>query len=455
MTNFTSDEIIETVGMIASQKLDIRTVTLGVSLWDCSNPDPAKCAAKIREKLLTSADRLGPVAREIEGIYGLPIVNTRLSITPLSLVLPSTEREAFVEVAKVIDAAAGEVGVNFVGGFSSLIHKGETKVDEALLDSIPEVLSTTERLCASVSLASTRTGINIDGCSKMGRVILETAKLTAKADGIGCAKLVVFANAVEDNPFMAGAFYGPGEPERAILVGVSGPGTVLRALEKLGPGGNMGEVAETIKKTAFKITRAGELVGKEMAKRLGVEFGILDLSLAPTPAEGDSVAQILEELGLARAGAPGSTAALMMLNDAVKKGGAFASSSVGGLSGAFIPVSEDAAMIRAAEEGAISIEKLEAMTAVCSVGLDMVAVPGDVPEETIAAIIADEMAIGVANNKTTAVRIIPAPGKKEGDRVSFGGLLGEAPVMPVNRVSARNFIGRGGRIPAPLQGLRN
>jgi len=455
MANFTSDEIIETVGMIASQKLDIRTVTLGVSLWDCSDPDPIRCAAKIREKLLLSAKRLGPVAKEIEGIYGLPIVNTRLSITPLSLVLPSTEQEAFVEVAKVVDEAAGEVGVNFVGGFSSLIHKGQTKVDEALISSIPEVLSTTERLCSSVSLASTRTGINIDGCSKMGRIILETARRTADADGIGCAKLVVFANAVEDNPFMAGAFYGPGEPERAVLVGVSGPGTVLRALEKLGPGGSMGEVAETIKKTAFKITRAGELVGKEMAKRLGVEFGILDLSLAPTPAEGDSVAQILEELGLARAGAPGSTAALMMLNDAVKKGGAFASSSVGGLSGAFIPVSEDAAMIRAAEEGAITIEKLEAMTAVCSVGLDMVAVPGDVPEETIAAIIADEMAIGVANNKTTAVRIIPAPGKKEGDRVSFGGLLGEAPVMPVNRVSAKGFIGRGGRIPAPLQGLRN
>ncbi|TAL17707.1 PFL family protein [bacterium] len=452
---FSSEEIYETIGMIADEKLDIRTVTLGLSLWDCSDPDPKKCADKIGRKIRSKAERLRDTALEIETQYGLPIVNTRISLSPLALIVPSKVPEAFVEVAHAIDLAARDVGVNFVGGFSALVHKGETHVDRALIKAIPEVLSTTERLCSSISVASLRTGINMDACYEMGKILLETANLTAEADGLGCAKLVIFANAVEDNPFMAGAFFGPGEPENAILVGVSGPGTVRRALEKLGPGANLGEVAEAIKKTAFKITRAGELVGRQMAKKLGVSFGILDLSLAPTPAEGDSVAQILEVMGLARAGAPGSTAALMMLNDAVKKGGSFASSSVGGLSGAFIPVSEDAAMIRAAEEGAITIEKLEAMSAVCSVGLDMIAVPGDTSAETLAGIIADEMAIGVANNKTTAVRIIPAPGKKAGDRVHFGGLLGEAPVMPVSRVSAEGFIRRGGRIPAPLQGLRN
>lgn len=452
---FSSEEILETVGMIADDKLDIRTVTLGVSLWDCSDPDPAACGRKIREKILRRTERLAPVAREIESTYGIPIVNTRVSLTPLALVVPCAEKEAFLEAARQVDAAAAEVGVNFVGGFTALVPKGATEVDRALLAAIPEVLSATERLCASVAVASTRAGINLDACRQLGEILKDTAARTAARDGIGCAKLVVFANPVEDNPFMAGAFYGPGEPESAILVGVSGPGAVRRALEALPLDADLGQVAEAIKKTAFKITRMGELVGRQMARRLGVEFGILDLSLAPTPAEGDSVGQILEAMGLARPGAPGSTAALMLLNDAVKKGGAFASSSVGGLSGAFIPVSEDASMIRAAAEGALTLEKLEALTSVCSVGLDMVAVPGDTPPETLAAILADEMAIGVANAKTTAVRIIPAPGKRAGDRVHFGGLLGEAPVMPVNPTPCAAFIRRGGRIPAPLQGLRN
>jgi len=452
---FTSEEILETVGMIADDKLDIRTVTLGVSLWDCSDPDSAACGRKIREKILRHAARLTPAAREIESTYGIPIVNTRLSLTPLALVVPCPEPEAFLTVARAVDGAAAEVGVNFVGGFSALVPKGATRVDRALLAAIPEALSTTERLCASVAVASTRAGINADACLEMGHILVETARRTADRDGIGCAKLVVFANPVEDNPFMAGAFFGPGEAETAVLVGVSGPGAVRRALEALPAGADLGQVAEAIKKAAFKITRMGELVGREMARRLGVDFGILDLSLAPTPAEGDSVGQILEVMGLGRAGAPGSTAALMLLNDAVKKGGAFASSSVGGLSGAFIPVSEDAAMIRAAAEGALTLEKLEALTSVCSVGLDMIAVPGDTPAETLAAIIADEMAIGVANQKTTAVRIIPAPGKKAGDYVRFGGLLGEAPVMPVNATPCAAFIRRGGRIPAPIQGLRN
>lgn len=452
---FTSDEILETLGMIAEDRLDIRTVTVGVSLWECSDPDPRACARKIKDKIRTRAQGLTKAAADLESAYGIPIVNTRVSLTPLALVVPRAHPEAFLEVARAVDEAAADVGVNFVGGYSALVHKGATDVDRALLASLPEALSTTERLCGSVSLASVRTGINVDACREMGAILLDTARRTAERDGIGCAKLVVFANPVEDNPFMAGAFFGPGEPESAILVGVSGPGAVRRALEELDPGAPLGQVAEAIKKAAFKITRMGELVGREMARRLGVEFGILDLSLAPTPAEGDSVGQILEVMGLARPGAPGSTAALMLLNDAVKKGGAFASSSVGGLSGAFIPVSEDASMIRAAAEGALTLEKLEAMTAVCSVGLDMIAVPGDTPAETLAAIIADEMAIGVANNKTTAVRIIPAPGKRAGDVVRFGGLLGEAPVMPVNPTPCAAFVGRGGRIPAPIQGLRN
>ncbi len=453
--HFSNEEILETVGMIAEDRLDVRTVTLGISLWDCSDPDPRACARRIREKILSRARELGPAARALEGRLGIPIVNTRLSLTPLAQVVPSTDPDAFLTVARAVDAAAAEVGVNFGGGFSALLTRGATRVDRALIAAIPEALATTERLCASVAVASTRAGINMDACLDMAGILLDTAGRTADRDGIGCAKLVVFANPVEDNPFMAGAFLGAGEPETAVLVGVSGPGAVRRALEALPPDADLGRVAEAIKKTAFKITRVGELVGREMARRLDAEFGILDLSLAPTPAEGDSVAQILETMGLARAGAPGSTAALMMLNDAVKKGGAFASSAVGGLSGAFIPVSEDAGMIRAASEGALTLEKLEAMTSVCSVGLDMVAVPGDTPVETLAAVIADEMAIGVANNKTTAVRIIPAPGKTAGDQVRFGGLLGEAPVMPVNPTPCAGFVQRGGRIPAPIQALRN
>ncbi|MBC8413726.1 MAG: PFL family protein [Nitrospira sp.] len=452
---FSNEEILETIGMIAEDKLDIRTVTLGISLLDCSDPDPTACARKVREKILAKGADLSRKADFISDEYGLPIVNKRISLTPISLVVPIADPAAFIEVAHAVDRAAAEIDVNFVGGYTAMIQKGETSIDRAMIEAMPEVLSTTTRFCASVILASTKAGINMDGCYTMSKVMKDTAARTAKDDGIGCAKLVLFANPVEDNPFMAGGFYGTGESESSILVGVSGPGAVRRALERLGPDADLGEVAETIKKTAFKITRAGELVGKKLAKILGVAFGNLDLSLAPTPAEGDSVGQILETMGLAMPGAPGSTAALMMLNDAVKKGGLFASSSVGGLSGAFIPISEDASMIRAAEAGAITLEKLEAMTSVCSVGLDMIAVPGDTSAETLAAVIADEMAIGCANNKTTAVRIIPAPGKKVGDSVYFGGLLGSAPIMAVSQVSSETFVKRGGRIPAPLQSLKN
>ncbi len=452
---FSHDEILETVGMIAEDKLDIRTVTLGVSLLDCSDPDPAACAARIQEKILEKGNKLSEKADFISDQYGLPIVNKRISLTPVSQVVPVADPAAFIQVAKAVDQAAAEIGVDFVGGYTAMIQKGETDIDRSMIEAMPEVLATTERFCASVILATTKAGINVDGCYAMSRVMKEAAERTSDRDGIGCAKLVLFANPVEDNPFMAGAYYGAGESESAILVGVSGPGAVRRALQKLGPGAGLGEVAETIKKSAFKITRAGELVGKKIAKELGVSFGNLDLSLAPTPAEGDSVGQILEVMGLDRPGAPGSTAALMMLNDAVKKGGLFASSSVGGLSGAFIPVSEDASMIEAAKVGALTLEKLEAMTSVCSVGLDMIAIPGNTSTETLAAIITDEMAIGCANSKTTAVRIIPAPFKKVGDYVHFGGLLGEAPVMAVSQVSADTFIRRGGRIPAPLQSLKN
>jgi uncharacterized protein len=452
---FSSEEILETVGMIADDKLDIRTVTLGISLLDCSDQDPAACARRIREKILRVGDGLSEKTEFVANEYGLPIINRRVSLTPLSLVIPTADPAAFIEAAHAVDDAAAELGINFIGGYTAMIQKDATAIDRALITAMPEVLASTRHLCASVILASTRSGINMNGCYTMSRVIKEIAERTADQDGIGCAKLVLFANPVEDNPFMAGAFYGPGESESSILVGVSGPGAVRRALENLGPGADLGQVAEAIKKSAFKITRAGELVGREMARQLGVSFGILDLSLAPTPAPGDSVGQILQVMGLAMPGAPGSTAALMMLNDAVKKGGLFASSSVGGLSGAFIPVSEDASMIEAATAGAITIEKLEAMTSVCSVGLDMIAVPGSTSAETLAAIIADEMAIGCANNKTTAVRIIPAPGKDVGDFVHFGGLLGKAPVMAVSKVSADVFVRRGGRIPAPLRSLTN
>ncbi len=452
---YTNEEIFETIGMIAQDKLDIRTVTLGLSLFNCSDPDASACAQKVRDKILTKGSALSRITDFISNEYGLPIVNKRISLTPISMVVPSADPTAFVTVAAAVDKAAAEIGVDFVGGYTAMIQKGKTSIDRAMIEAMPEVLATTKRFCASVVLASTKTGINIDGCYTMSQVMKDTAGLTADDDGIGCAKLVLFANPVEDNPFMAGAYYGAGESESALLVGVSGPGAIRRALEKLGPEADLGEVAEAIKKTAFKITRAGELVGLKISKQLGIPFGNLDLSLAPTPAEGDSVGQILETMGLAHPGAPGSTAALMMLNDAVKKGGLFASSSVGGLSGAFIPVSEDASMIVAAKVGAITLEKLEAMTSVCSVGLDMIAIPGSTSTETLAAIIADEMAIGCANNKTTAVRIIPAPGKRVGDFVHFGGLLGKAPVMAVSQVSADIFVKRGGRIPAPLQSLKN
>jgi len=449
-----SDEILETIEMIERECLDVRTVTMGISLLDCSHPDVGVAGKNIIAKIDRLAGKLGDTARGIEMDYGIPIINTRISITPISQVVAGGDKAGFVYIADCLDEAARRVGVNFIGGFSALVQKGFTRQDRALIEAIPEALSRTERVCSSVNVASTRAGINMDAVKIMGQVIKETARLTSDRDGLGCAKLVVFANAVDDNPFMAGAFHGVGEPECVVNIGVSGPG-VVRAAVADARGKNLGEIAEIIKKVGFKITRMGELVGREISKRLNVEFGILDVSLAPTPAVGDSVAEILEAMGIERVGAPGSTAALALLNDAMKKGGAFASSYVGGLSGAFIPVSEDQGMIRAAREGVLSLDKLEAMTSVCSVGLDMIAVPGDTAAETISAIIADEAAIGVINNKTTAVRIIPVPGKTVGDTAHFGGLLGEAPVIPVSKLSSKEFIDRGGRIPAPIQGMKN
>lgn len=449
-----STEIMETLQMIEAENLDIRTITMGISLRDCADRDPARVRRLVHDKLTRLAGRLVPVAEEIAGEFGIPIINKRLSITPMALVADGHGPNDFIALARTLDDAALEVGVDFIGGFSALVHKGYTSGDQALIEALPQALSQTRIVCSSVNIASTRSGINMDAVRQMGEVIVETARLTAADDGLGCAKLVVFANAMEDNPFMAGAFHGVGEPECCINVGVSGPGVVKRALEKV-PDGDMGVVAETVKKTAFKITRMGQLVAQEASRRLEVPFGIVDLSLAPTSAVGDSVAHILEEIGLQMCGAAGSTAALALLNDAVKKGGLMATSYAGGLSGAFIPVSEDLGMIEAAEAGVLSIEKLEAMTAVCSVGLDMIAVPGDTPAATISAIIADEAAIGVVNNKTTAVRLIPAPGKQVGDAIDFGGLLGRAPVMAVSALDSSRFIGRGGRIPAPLQGTRN
>lgn len=448
------DEILQTIEMIERESLDVRTVTMGISLGDCRHPEARVVGERILAKLERLAGRLRDTAREIELDYGIPIINTRIATTPVAQIVAGGCEEDFVHVARCLDEAARRVGVNFIGGFSALVQKGFTREDRALIDAIPAALAHTERVCSSVNVASTRAGINMDAVKTMGAVIKETARRTADRDGLGCAKLVVFANAVDDNPFMAGAFHGAGEPECVVNIGVSGPG-VVRAAVKEAAGKDLGAVAEIIKKVGFKITRMGELVGREISRRLGVEFGILDVSLAPTPAVGDSVAEILEAMGLERVGAPGSTAALALLNDAMKKGGAFASSYVGGLSGAFIPVSEDQGMIRAAREGVLSLEKLEAMTAVCSVGLDMIAIPGDTPAETVSAIIADEAAIGVINNKTTAVRLIPVPGKRVGDTARFGGLLGEAPVIPVSQLDAREFIARGGRIPAPIQGLRN
>ncbi|HEX2949449.1 MAG TPA: PFL family protein [Armatimonadota bacterium] len=447
-------EVLETLHMIEAEKLDIRTITMGISLRDCADHDGVTARRRIYGKITRCADRLVAVADEIEKEFGIPIINKRISVTPIAIVADACADESYVAFAETLDRAAKDVGVNFIGGFSALVHKGYTHGDEVLVRSIPEALAVTERVCSSVNIATTRAGINMDAVRQMGNIIVDTAQRTATRDGFGCAKLVVFANATEDNPFMAGAFHGVGEPECVINVGVSGPGVVKSALEQV-KGEDFGVVAETIKRTAFKITRMGQLVAQEASRRLSVPFGIVDLSLAPTPAIGDSVAHILEEMGLERCGAAGSTAALALLNDAVKKGGTMASSYVGGLSGAFIPVSEDAGMIQATEEGVLSIEKLEAMTAVCSVGLDMIAVPGDTPAETISAIIADEAAIGVINSKTTAVRVIPVPGKGVGESVEFGGLLGRAPIIPVSRLNSADFIARGGRIPAPIQGLRN
>lgn len=450
----TIEEILETIKMVQEEKLDIRTITMGISLRDCADSDHKKACRKIYEKITRLAGLLVKTGEDIAREYGMPIVNKRISVTPIALVAEASSEEDYCSFAATLDRAAAEVGVNFIGGFSTLVHKGFTVGDLKLIQSIPQALSSTERVCASLNVATSRTGINMDAINLISRGIKETARLTAEQDSIGCAKLVVFANVPEDNPFMAGSFHGIGEPDCVINTGVSGPGVVRSAISK-DANADLGTLSETVKKTAFKITRMGELVGRTAAQRLGVPFGIVDLSLAPTPAVGDSVAEILEEMGLERCGAPGSTAALALLNDAVKKGGAMASSYVGGLSGAFIPVSEDAGMISAVEAGALTIEKLEAMTAVCSVGLDMIAVPGDTTAETIAAIIADEAAIGVFNHKTTAVRIIPAVGKKVGDRVEFGGLLGHAPVMAVNSFSAEKFVSRGGRIPAPIHSLRN
>ena len=447
------NDIMETITMIQEDNLDIRTITMGVSLLDCADSDINRACTKVYDKIMRLCGRLVPVGEEIEKTYGIPIINKRISVTPIAMLAASANGDP-VMFAKTLEKAARETGVNFIGGFSALVQKGCTTGDWKLIRSIPEAMAATERVCASVNVGSTKAGINMDAVAEMGRIIKKTAELTADNDGLGCAKVVVFANAVEDNPFMAGAFHGVGEPECVLNVGVSGPGVVYHALQNV-KGQPFDVVAETIKKTAFQITRMGQLVGKEASRRLGVPFGIVDLSLAPTPAVGDSVARILEEMGLEVCGTHGTTAALAMLNDAVKKGGVMASNHVGGLSGAFIPVSEDEGMIAAAEGGTLCLDKLEAMTCVCSVGLDMIAVPGDTSAATISAIIADEAAIGMVNTKTTAVRIIPAPGKTVGDRVEMGGLLGSAPVMPVHDKASEDFIARGGRIPAPLQSLKN
>ncbi|HWA13624.1 MAG TPA: PFL family protein [Burkholderiales bacterium] len=454
LSRFSPQEIVETIRMVQMENLDIRTITMGISLRDCAHSDLATAARKAYDKICRKAGRLVATGEAIAAEYGIPVINKRVSVTPVALVAESTGADSYVAFAEQLDRAAREVGVNFLGGFSALVQKGMTGGDAALIASIPEALAVTERVCASVNVGTTKAGINMDAVAQMGRTIVETAQRTADRSGLGCAKLVVFCNAVDDNPFMAGAFHGIGEPDCVVNVGVSGPGAVLRAVEKEGAG-DFGRLASTIKRTAFKITRMGELVGRAASEKLGVPFGIVDLSLAPTPAQGDSVARILEAMGLERVGIHGSTAALALLNDAVKKGGAMASSYVGGLSGAFIPVSEDIGMIEAAGMGALTFDKLEAMTCVCSVGLDMIAIPGDTPAETIAAMIADESAIGMINRKTTAVRVIPAPGTRPGDMVEFGGLLGRAPVMPVHTGSSAAFIARGGRIPAPLQALNN
>lgn len=448
------NNILETIKMIEEEKLDVRTITMGISLLDCIDSNGDKAREKIYNKIVTSAKDLVKVGNDIANEFGVPIVNKRVSVTPISIIAGATDEDNYLKFAETLDRAAETLGIDFIGGFSALVHKGYTKGDKILINSIPEALAKTKKVCSSVNIGSTRCGINMDAIKEMGYVIKRTAELTADRKGFGCAKLVVFANAVEDNPFMAGAFHGVGEADRIINVGVSGPGVVQRAVEKV-KGEPFDVVAETIKKTAFKITRMGQLVAHEASNRLGVPFGIVDLSLAPTPAVGDSVAHILEAMGLEVVGTHGTTAALALLNDAVKKGGVMACSHVGGLSGAFIPVSEDAGMIDAVLNGSLNLEKLEAMTAICSVGLDMIAVPGDTTAETIAAMIADESAIGVINHKTTAVRIIPAPGCKVGDMVEFGGLLGTAPVMAINKYSSFDFIQRGGRIPAPIHSFKS
>ena len=454
MSIISFEDVLETINMIKEENLDIRTITMGISLYDCAGDDIDTVCDRIYEKITTKARDLVKVGCEIEKEYGIPIINKRVSVTPVSLIGGRYTKDDYVKIAQTLDRAADTLGINFIGGFSALVQKGFTDNARNLISAIPEALATTKRVCSSVNVASTKAGINMDAIALMGDIIKETAYLTRDDQSLGCAKLVVFANAPEDNPFMAGAFHGVGEAETVINVGVSGPGVVSSAIKRAGDC-NFSELADVIKKTAFKITRMGQLVATEASKRLDVPFGIVDLSLAPTPAVGDSVAHILEGMGLERCGTHGTTAALALLNDAVKKGGVMASSHVGGLSGAFIPVSEDAGMIDAVECGALSIEKLEAMTAVCSVGLDMIAVPGDTPASTLCGIIADEISIGVANTKTTAVRVIPAYGKTVGEAVEFGGLLGYAPIMRVSEYSCADFIARGGRVPAPIHSLKN
>ncbi len=453
--SYSEREILETIRMVELETLDIRTTTLGISLFDCADPDLESACEKVYTKVRHHAANLVAVADSISADYGIPIVNKRIAVTPVAWICAASGAEDFVPMARALDAAAEEVGVDFIGGFTAYVDKGYSRADRALIDSISAALAETERVCSSVALASTRAGINMDAVVHFAEVVKDTAQRTADQGGIGCAKLVCFANAVQDNPFVAGAHIGPGEPETVLNVGVSGPGVVRSALARLGPEADLLSVAEIVKRTAFKVTRMGELVGREAARRLETTFGIVDVSLAPTPAVGDSVSDILEQIGVDRTGAPGTTAALALLTDAVKKGGAMASSSVGGLSGAFIPVSEDRGMIQAVADGKLSLEKLEAMTAVCSVGLDMVAVPGDTPVSTLTGIIADEMSIGVVNQKTTAVRIIPVPGKGPGETVEWGGLLGTAIVQAAGTADCRVLHARGGRIPAPLQGYRN
>ncbi|OKP93517.1 PFL family protein [Paenibacillus sp. P46E] len=447
-------EVQETNKMIREMNLDVRTITMGISLMDCAHTDMRVFNQNVYDKITRSAEKLVKTGEDLERQFGVPIVNKRISVTPISIAAGAIHTDSYVPVAEILDKAAKEVGVNFIGGFSALVQKGCTKGDRILIDSIPEALAVTERVCSSVNVGSSRSGINMDAVKLMGDIILQTAERTKDRDSIGCAKLVVFCNAVEDNPFMAGAFHGVGERECVINVGVSGPGVIKRALEEV-KGQDFETLCETIKRTAFKVTRVGQLVAQEASKRLNVPFGIIDLSLAPTPLIGDSIAEIFQVMGLEEAGAPGTTAALAILNDNVKKGGVMASSYVGGLSGAFIPVSEDHGMIQAVQRGALTLEKLEAMTCVCSVGLDMIAIPGSTSKETIAGIIADEAAIGMVNNKTTAVRVIPVIGKEVGEMVEFGGLLGYAPVMAVNKFDCSGFVNRGGRIPAPIHSFKN